>query len=89
MTVFANLVNGEIRGVYDLLPKFWNGINNFDGLALNDDALMRENNFVRIVRFNPPLNENQKLSDWPTYTVVDGNVIEHREIIDVPPAPAE
>ncbi len=85
MTVYAHLVNGVVRGVYDLLPKNWNGIDNFDGLAMANDELMRENNFVRIVRYTPTLTANQKLSDWPTYTVVDGEVIEHREILEIPP----
>lgn len=85
MTVYANLVDGEVKGVYDLLPKFWNGINNFDIVVKDDVNAMRENGFVKIVRYNPEYNkETQKLSDFPTYTVENGEVIEHLELLDIP-----
>ena len=81
MTVYANLVDGEVKGVYDLIPKFWNGINNFDIVAKNNEETMKENGFVKIVRHNPEYNsETHNLSEFPTYTVVDGEVIEHREV---------
>lgn len=87
MTVYANLVNGEIRGVYDLLPKKWNGIDDFDTRAMADDNFMHENNFVRIVRDKTPFDPNtHKMSDFPWYTVEDGKVIEHRDILELPPA---
>ena len=85
MTVYANLVDGEVKGVYDLLPKHWNGISNFDIAAGADENIMHENGFVRIVRCNPEYNsETHKLSDFPTYTVENGQVIEHREILEIP-----
>lgn len=85
MTVYANLVDGEVKGVYDLLPKHWNGINNFDIAANVDENIMLENGFVKIVRCNPDYDkETQKLSDFPTYTVENGQVIEHREILPIP-----
>ncbi len=90
MTVFANLVNGEVKGVYDLLPKEWNGIDKFDIKAKLDENLMRENGFVRIVRDTTPDNpETHKMSDFPYYTVENGEVIEHRDITEIPVAPQE
>lgn len=87
MTVFANLVNGEVRGVYDLLPKEWNGIEGFDTKCLADDTFMNQNNFVRIVRDNTPYNsQTHKMSDFPWYTVENGQVIEHRDIFELPPS---
>ena len=82
MTVYANLVDGEVKGVYDLLPKTWNNILNFDVKARLDGALMQENNFVKIERdqteFDPATH---KMSDFPTYSVRDGKVYESREIL--------
>jgi hypothetical protein len=85
MTVFANLVNGELKGVYDLLPKNWNGNENFDLKCKVDENFMRENEFVRIIRdtttFDPT---TQKMSDFLIYTVENGEVYEHRDILDIP-----
>ena len=50
MTVYANLVDGEVKGVYDILPKTWNNILNFDVKARLDRELMTKNNFVEIER---------------------------------------
>lgn len=85
MTVYASIVNGELRGVFDLLPPVWNGITDFNTKAKNDEAFMRENGFVKIVRDTTEFNsETHKMSDFPWYTVEDGNVIEHRDIIEIP-----
>lgn len=82
MTVYANLVDGEVKGVYDLLPKTWNNILNFDVKAKLDKELMLENNFVKIERdkttFDP---KTHKMSDFPTYFVRDNMVFESREIL--------
>jgi hypothetical protein len=86
MTVYANIVNGEVKGVYDLIPKFWNGQNQFDILCSNDTTFMRNNGFVKIIRditSYDPLTH--RMSDFPTYTVVNGDVYEHREITVIPP----
>ena len=73
MTVYANLVGGELKGVYDLLPS---------GLT---EGNMNENNFVKIVRDTTPFDSTtHKMSDFPTYTVENGQVIEHREILEIP-----
>ena len=81
MTVYANLIDGQLKGVYDLLPSTWNGIENFNDKAKADENFMRENGFVKIVRdttsFDPTTH---KMSDFPTYTVANGEVYEHREI---------
>lgn len=86
MTVYANLVNNEVKGVYDLIPKFWNGISNFNILCSNDENFMRENGFVKIIRdtthFDPTTHT---MSDFPTYSVEEGKVLEHRELIPHPP----
>ena len=82
MTVYANLVDGEVKGVYDLLPKTWNNILNFDVKARLDRELMSKNNFVEIERdktdFDP---RTHKMSDFPTYFVKNGVVFESREIL--------
>jgi len=82
MTVYANLVDGEVKGVYDLLPKTWNSILNFDVKAKLDRELMSKNNFVEIERdktdFDP---RTHKMSDFPTYFVKNGVVFESREIL--------
>lgn len=87
MTVYAHLVDGEVKGVYDLLPSWWNGIDKFDLRALADENFMKENNFVKIVRDKTPFNsETHKMSDFPWYSVENGEVIEHRDILALPPA---
>lgn len=82
MTVYANLVDGEVKGVYDILPKTWNNILNFDVKARLDRELMTKNNFVEIERdktdFDP---RTHKMSDFPTYFVRNGVVFESREIL--------
>lgn len=82
MTVFAHLNNGELKGVYDLLPEWWNEIDKFNYRALADENLMRQNGFVRIIRDNTPYDTTtHRMSDFPTYTVENGEVYEHRELI--------
>jgi hypothetical protein len=84
MTVYACLIDGELHGVYDLLPKDWNGVINFNSKALFDKQMMRENGFVKIIRDTTTYNpETHKMSDWPTYTIQDGEVYEHRAIIPI------
>ena len=86
MTVYANLVNGELKGQYDLLPKNWNGHENFHLKCAVNENFMRENGFVKIIRdtrsFNP---DTHKMSDFPTYTIENNEVYEHREILEIPP----
>lgn len=82
MTIFANLVEGEVKGVYDLLPKFWNGINNFDIRCQLEPEFMQQNNFVKIIK--PQVvydSQTHYLSDFPTYRVENNQVIEQREIL--------
>lgn len=87
MTVYANLVNGELRGQYDLLPKTWNGHENFHLKCAVDENFMRENGFVKIIRDTRPFNpETHKMSDYLIYTVENGEVYEHRDILELPPA---
>ena len=88
MTVYANLVAGEIKGVYDLLPKQWNGIEDFNIKAAVDENLMIENGIVKIVRDTTSYNsDTHKMSDFPWYSVENGQVIEHRDILplEIPP----
>jgi hypothetical protein len=90
MTVYANLVDGELKGVYDLIPKEWEGIDNFHLKCKVDENFMKENGFVKIVRDTTPFNsETHKMSDFPWYTVENGEVIEHRDILEIPVAPSE
>jgi hypothetical protein len=86
MTVYANIVNEEVKGVYDLIPKFWNGQNQFDILCSNDTTFMRNNGFVKIIRDTTSYDPlTHRMSDFPTYTVMNGDVYEHREITVIPP----
>ena len=90
MTVYANLVNGELKGVYDLLPKQWNGNENFDLKCKVDENFMRENEFVKIIRDTTPFDvTTHKMSDYLNYTIENGEVIEHRDILEIPPSPPE
>jgi hypothetical protein len=83
MTVYANLVDGEVKGVYDLIPKFWNGINHFDVRCREDAEFMQANNFVKIIKQNYNYNpETHYLSIFPTYTVENNQVLEHRQILE-------
>jgi hypothetical protein len=85
MTVYANLVNGELKGQYDLLPKIWNGHENFHLKCAVDENFMRENGFVKIIRDTRPYNpETHKMSDYLSYTVENGQVYEHRDILEIP-----
>ena len=85
MTVYANLVDGDLKGVYDLIPEKWNGIDNFHLKCKVDEQFMRDNGFVKIVRDVTPFNpETHKMSDFPWYTVENGEVYEHRDILEVP-----
>lgn len=90
MTVYANLVDGEVKGVYDLLPQNWNGIDKFDIKSKLDENVMIENGFVKIVRDTTSYNpETHKMSDFPWYTVENGQVIEHRDILEIPQPASE
>lgn len=90
MTVYANLVDGELKGVYDLIPKTWNGIDKFDLKCKADEQFMNENGFVKIVRDVTSFNETtHKMSDFPWYTVENNQVFEHRDIIELPPSSPE
>jgi hypothetical protein len=86
MTVYANLVHNEVKGVYDNIPKFWNGQNNFDILCKNDPNCMKENGFVKIIRDTRFYDSTtHSMSDFPIYTVSNGEVYEYREIYEIPP----
>lgn len=82
MTVYANIVNNEIVGVYDLLPSSWNGHDNFNNKCLEDTNFMKSNGFVKIVKQQYEFNSStHKLSEFPTYRLEDGEVIEEREVL--------
>lgn len=90
MTVYANLVDGVVKGVYDLLPKEWNGNDNFDLKCKVDENFMRENEFVKIIRDTTPFDTTtHKMSDYLNYTVENGEVYEHRDILEIPVAVEE
>lgn len=85
MTVYANLVNNEVKGVYDLLPKTWNEIDNFHLKCKVDENFMKENDFVKIVRDATAYDTTtHKMSDSINYTIENGEVIEHRDILEIP-----
>jgi len=81
MTVYANLVDGNVAGVYDLIPETWNSIKEFNGQS---ESVWKENGFVRIIRDKTPFDSTtHTMSDFPWYEVKDGQVIEHRDIIEI------
>lgn len=85
MTVYAHIINGELQGVYDLLPEKWNDIDNFHLKCKVDPNLMRENGFVKIIRDTTPFDPTtHKMSDFPWYTVENDEVLEHRDIFELP-----
>lgn len=84
MTVYANLENGVLKGQYDLLPKEWNGHENFHLKCKVDEQFMRDNGFVKIIRDTTPFNpETHKMSDYLMYEVRDGEVYEKRDILPI------
>ena len=86
MTVYANVVDNNVKGVYYNIPKFWKGINKFDILCMNDETFMRDNGFFKIIHDTTSYDSTtHKMSDFPTYSFVDGKVYEHREITPIPP----
>lgn len=86
MTVYANLVDGEVKGVYYNIPKFWNGQNHFDILCKNDVDYMKQNGFVKIIHDTTPYDPStHRMSDFPTYSVINGEVYEYRAITEIPP----
>ena len=90
MTVYANLVDGQVKGVYDLLPEKWNDIDNFHLKCKVDETFMRENGFVKIVRDTTAFNsETHKMSDYLNYTIENGEVFEHRDILEILLSPPE
>ena len=90
MTVYANLVDGELKGVYDLIPERWNGIENFHLKCKVDQNFMRENGFVKIIRDTTPFDATtHKMSDYLNYTIENGEVYEHRDILEIPVPPPE
>lgn len=84
MANYAYVLDGKIEGVYDLLPKNWKNISNFN--ALNDEEI--ENfNWYKLTKVVPDYDSTtQKLSD-PIFTVSEGVVYETYTIIDLPPPP--
>lgn len=84
MTVYANLVDGKVKGVYDLIPKFWNGINNFNILCQQDPEFMKSNGFTRIVRDNTVYNHDTHYILDINYTVEGDTVYEHLNILSKP-----
>lgn len=90
MTVYANLVDGELRGVYDLLPQNWNEHDNFHLKCKVDEEFMKANGFVKIVRDTTPFDpQTHKMSDYLNYTIENGQVYEHRDILPIPVSPPE
>ena len=85
MTVYANIIGSEIKGVYDLLPPKWNGHDNFDTKCKDDVEFMRNNGFVKITKLQCQYDSNtHKLSDFPTYRIENNEVIEERELLLIP-----
>jgi len=69
MTVLAHVQNGEVTGVYDVLPESWNNISNLSALDLNQDADFLSSLGWKIIQRSaiPSYNEfTQRLTE-PTY----------------------
>ena len=50
-----------------------------------DEDFMINNEFVKIIRDTTPFDpETHKMSDYLNYTVENGEVYEHRDILEIP-----
>jgi len=85
MTVYANIIGNEIKGVYDFLPPKWNEHDNFDTKCKDDVEFMRNNGFVKITKPQYQYDSTtHKLSDFPMYRIENEEVIEERELLLLP-----
>jgi hypothetical protein len=83
MANYAHIENGEITGVYDLLPDNWRNISNFS--ALNDPAFIESLGWRTIVKETPEYNLDKQTLGFPSYRVENNTVIETIEVIDLSP----
>jgi hypothetical protein len=84
MATYAHIENNTITGVYDLLPENWRNISNFYVFKDSFDEVKTLG--WRIVQVNPdPIfdSNTQRLGD-SQHIIVDDEVIEFREVIDLP-----
>lgn len=81
MANYAHVVDGNIEGVYDLIPTNWKNISNF--YALTDEERVSLG-WYTIVKAYPEYNiETQKL-DNPRQYFTDGVAYETMDIIELP-----
>lgn len=82
MANYAHIENGEITGVYDLLPDNWRNISNFS--ALNDPAFLESLGWRTIVKETPEYDLDKQALGLPSYRVENNTVIETIEVINLP-----
>lgn len=84
MANYAHVENGQITGVYDLLPINWQNVSNLQALSEDKDAL-QSLGWVEITKIETSYNEYTQRLGNPIHNIVDGQVVETMEVINLPP----
>lgn len=83
MANYAHIEDGQITGVYDLLPINWRNVSNFTALAEDPDTL-RQLGWVEVKKVEPEYNEYTQRLGNVVHSVEDGEVIETFEVFNLP-----
>jgi hypothetical protein len=83
MANYAHIEDGQITGVYDLLPINWRNVSNFAALAEDPDTL-RQLGWVEVKKVEPEYNEYTQRLGNVVHFVEDGEVIETFEVFNLP-----
>lgn len=84
MANFAHVENGNIVGVYDLLPKNWKNISNFFVLE-NDEDTLRSHGWYKLIKVTPTgFNNSIHKLDNPRQWFENGAAYETYEIFALP-----
>ena len=83
MANYAQVQDGIITGVYDLLPENWQNISNFY-LLENDVETLTSLGWKTIVKISPVYNSDTQRLGNPTYTYENNIVYESITVIDNP-----
>ena len=87
MTVLAHVENGQVTGVYDLLPDSWRNISNLSALNINQDSDLLSSLGWKVIQKAtvPSYNEFTQQLSQPTYiyNATTDIVYENISVIDV------
>ena len=87
MANYAFVENGNITGVYDLLPLNWQNISNFQAMA-GDEVALKNLGWYVIQKVLPDYDSETQKLDLPKHYIQDDVVYETLEVIDLaPPMP--